>query len=106
MTEPDIPENVDLQWLARDLVEFRRETREDIATMRAEIRTLRTDMDISIRLVTRVDHTLDAVREDIRSLWSNQGDLRRRIEALEERPGPASRFAVSSGRSSFKRLAR
>jgi hypothetical protein len=39
-----------------------------------------------IRLVTRIDHTLDALREDIRSLWLNQGDLRRRIEVLEERP--------------------
>jgi hypothetical protein len=42
-------------------------------------------MDMLIRLVTRVDHTLDAVREDIRSLWSPNGDLRRRIEAFEGR---------------------
>jgi hypothetical protein len=41
-------------------------------------------MDILIRLVTRADTTLEAVREDIRSLWATSGDPRRRIEALEE----------------------
>jgi hypothetical protein len=42
-------------------------------------------MDMLIRMVVRMDHTLDAVREDIRSLWSSQGDLRRRIETIEGR---------------------
>ena len=51
----------------------------------AETRGMRQDMDMLIRLVTRVDHTVDAMREDIRTLWLSQGDLRRRIEALEEK---------------------
>jgi hypothetical protein len=72
MTEP--PENVTLDWLGRQFT-----------AQRDDLRALRTDMDMLIRLVTRVDHTLDAVREDIRSLWSQHGDLRRRIEALEGR---------------------
>jgi hypothetical protein len=76
----EIPENVDLHWLARPLVEFRQETRAEIAAMRR-------DLDMTIRLVTRVDHTLNALREDVRDLWLGQGELRRRIEALEERPG-------------------
>lgn len=80
----DIPDNVDLQWLARHLVEFRQETRDEIAGMRADIRTMRTDMDMLIRSVIRLDHTVDAMREDIKTLWLSQGDLRRRIEALEE----------------------
>jgi len=71
----DLPDNVTLEWLGRQATA----TRDDL-------RALRTDMDMLIRLVTRVDHTLDAVREDIRSLWAQQGDLRRRIEALEARP--------------------
>ena len=50
-----------------------------------ETRGMRQDMDMLIRLVTRVDHTVDALREDIRTLWLSQGDLRRRIEALEEK---------------------
>ncbi len=72
MTE--LPENVTLDWLGRQFM-----------AQRDDLRTVRTDMDMLIRLVTRIDHTLDAVREDIRSLWSQHGDLRRRIEALEGR---------------------
>ena len=73
MTE--LPENVTLDWLGRQFLAHRRD----------DMRALRADMDMLIRLVTRVDHTLDAVREDIRSLWSQNGDLRRRIEAFEGR---------------------
>jgi len=72
MTE--LPENVTLDWLGREFI-----------AQRDDMRALRTVMDMLIRLVTRVDHTLDAVREHIRSLWSQDGDLRRRIEALEGR---------------------
>jgi hypothetical protein len=70
----DIPDNVDLNWIARRLVALQDDTR-----------ALRTDMDMLTRMVVRMDHTLDAVREDIRSLWSSQGDLRRRIETIEGR---------------------
>jgi hypothetical protein len=49
-----------------------------------ELRTLRRDVDMLTRIVLRVDSTVDALREDIKSLWLGQGDLRRRIEALEE----------------------
>jgi hypothetical protein len=62
-----------LEWLGRQFL-----------AQRDDLRALRTDMDMLIRLVTRIDTTLDAVREDIRSLWGASGDLRRRIEALEE----------------------
>jgi hypothetical protein len=71
----EFPETVTLEWLGRQF-----------AAQRDDLRALRADMDMLIRLVTRIDHTLDALREDIRSLWLNQGDLRRRIEVLEERP--------------------
>ena len=59
----DIPDNVDLNWIARRLVALQDDTR-----------ALRTDMDMLTRMVVRMDHTLDAVREDIHSLWSSQGD--------------------------------
>lgn len=55
MTE--LPENVTLDWLGRQFI-----------AQRDDIRTLHSDMDMLIRLVTQVGHTLDAVREDIRSL--------------------------------------
>ena len=49
-----------------------------------ETRVIQRDMEMLIRIVTRLDHTVDAVREDIRTLWLGQGELRRRFEALEE----------------------
>ena len=73
----DIPDSVTNEWLARHLVEFREETR-------VELRALRRDVEMLTRIVLRVDSTVDALREDIKSLWLGQGDLRRRIEALEE----------------------
>jgi len=61
----DLPESVSLEWLGRQFL-----------AQRDDLRALRTDMDMLIRLVTRIDTTLDAVREDIRSLWATSGDLR------------------------------
>jgi hypothetical protein len=72
MTE--LPGNVTLDWLGRQFM-----------AQRDDLRALRIVMDMLIRLVIRVDHTLDAVREDIRSLWSQDADLRRRIETLAGR---------------------
>ena len=68
----EVPESITLDWLGRQFM-----------VQRDDLRALRADMDMLIRLVTRVDHTLDPVREDIRSLWLQNGDLRRRIEAVE-----------------------
>lgn len=51
----DIPDNVDLNWIARRLLAPQHDTR-----------ALRTDMDMLTRMVVRMDHTLDAVREYIR----------------------------------------
>jgi hypothetical protein len=69
-----VPTEPSLEFLGRQM--------EQVLT---ETRGMRQDMDMLIRLVTRVDHTVDAMREDIRTLWLSQGDLRRRIEALEEK---------------------
>lgn len=71
-----IPDNATLEWIVRHLIEFRQEVRD-------EIRALRRDMDTLSRIVLRLDNTVDALREDIKSLWLSQGDLRLRIEALE-----------------------
>jgi prefoldin subunit 5 len=50
-----------------------------------ELRSLRRDLDMLTRIVLRLDSTVDALREDIKSLWLAQSDLRHRIENLEER---------------------
>jgi hypothetical protein len=70
----DIPDNVDLNWIARRLLALQDDTR-----------ALRTDMDMLTPMVVRLDHTLGAMREDIRSLWGAQADLRRRVETMEGR---------------------
>ena len=44
-----------------------------------EVRSLRQDTDMLIRSNIRLDHTVDGLREDIRTLWLRQGDLRRSI---------------------------
>ena len=72
MTE--VPENVDLGWIARHVVELREEVRQ----LRQDVRTLRSDMDMLVRLCMRMDATLN-------ELWLSQSDLRKRIEALEGR---------------------
>jgi hypothetical protein len=66
-------EDISLEFLSRQLDRVLTETR-----------GMRTDIDMLTRIVLRVDHTIDALREDVKSLWLSHGDLRRRIEKLEE----------------------
>lgn len=87
----DVPDNVDLQWLARHLVEFRDETRvelsafsRDLSGVRDEMQGLREQIGVAIAGLLRVERNLSAVRQDIRVLFDADRDLRRRIEALEE----------------------
>jgi hypothetical protein len=68
----DLPDNVTLEWIGRELL-----------GLRADVRSMRTDMDLLIRSVIRLDQSVDAMRADMRDLWLGQGELRRRIEALE-----------------------
>jgi hypothetical protein len=70
----DVPENIDLNWIGRRLV-----------ALQDDSRALRSDMDMLIRMVARLDNTVNALREDVRALWSSQRDLRQRIEGVEDR---------------------
>lgn len=51
--------------------------------MLTEMRGMRQDMDMLIRLTTRVDNTINALRQDVQAFWLSQGELRRRLETLE-----------------------
>jgi hypothetical protein len=42
-------------------------------------------MDMLVRIVVRLDNTVNALREDVRALWSSQRDLRQRLEGIEDR---------------------
>jgi hypothetical protein len=70
----DIPENIDLNWIGRRPV-----------ALQDDSCALRSDMDMLIRVVVRLDKTANALREDVRALWSSQRDLRQRIERVEDR---------------------
>ena len=51
----DLPDNVDLTWIARQIV-----------ALRDDNRAIRSDLDMLVRIALRLDHSVDALREDIR----------------------------------------
>lgn len=82
----DMPETVDLKWIARQLVAFREETQLDLRGLHEDVRTLREDMDVMSVIVRRIDRNQAALRDDVRQLFEMYRDLRRRIETLEGQP--------------------
>jgi len=64
----DIPDNVDLNWIARHLVA----QRDDFGVMAAILR--------------RVDNNQTAYRDELRQLYELYRDLRGRLEAIENPP--------------------
>jgi hypothetical protein len=72
----DVPENVDLNWVARHLVALRREVRRDTQSLRDEIAVLSA-------IVRRVDNNQTAYRDELRALFDLHRDLRVRLETLE-----------------------
>ena len=70
MTE--VPDNVDLNWIARTLV-----------TMRRDTQSLRDDVSVLAAILRRVDNNQVAFREELRALYDLHRDLRARIETIE-----------------------
>lgn len=65
---PDIPENVDLNWIARHLVEMREETRVELRTVRADldkliaiVRQMREEIDVQGGAWIRIERRLDRI---------------------------------------------
>ena len=56
MSEP--PDNVDLNWIARNLF-----------AVRSDLRSLKDDMDVLSAMLRRVDHNRTAFREELRALF-------------------------------------
>lgn len=75
------PDNVDLQWIGRQLIAFRDELRD----LRSDVRHIREDLDMVAMRVIRIDTALTALRDEVRQLFEAQRDLRRRIEILESK---------------------
>lgn len=92
MTE--IPDKIDWQWIARHLVAFRRETRDELASisrdlsgLRDEMQGLREHIGVLVAGQLRLERGLSAVRQDIRNLFDANREFRQRIETLEDEHG-------------------
>ena len=72
----DIPDNVDLKWIARHLVAVRDEVRD----LKSDMRHVREDLDVVAMRVIRIDATVTALRDDVRQLHEMHRDLRARVE--------------------------
>ena len=84
----DIPDNVDLAWIARTLVGQRdglAGLRADMRDVKNDLRSHREDLGVLIMRVIRIDDQLHALRDDLRTLFDVQADLRRRVDDLETR---------------------
>ncbi|MFY9972569.1 MAG: hypothetical protein WBQ45_17085 [Roseiarcus sp.] len=71
MSEP--PDNVDLNWIARNLF-----------AVRSDLRSLKDDMDVLSAMLRRVDHNQTAFREELRALFDQHRSLRERVAGLED----------------------
>lgn len=83
----DIPENVDWQWIAHNLVanreavgEIRRDIqemiRDNLQGMREQLEGMREQLDAVVMTSLRLERSQAAIRQDIR-------ELRQRLERLE-----------------------
>ena len=85
----DIPDNVDLRWIARTLVSLRDEMaslRDDVRDLKQEVRRIREDLDVLTMRVIRVDANQTALRDDMRRLFEIHRELRGRVEGIENPP--------------------
>jgi hypothetical protein len=77
----DIPDNVDLNWIARTLLALRT----DVSDLKHDMRVVREDLGALTMRVIRMDNELHALRDDVRTLFELHGDLRGRVEVLERK---------------------
>jgi hypothetical protein len=86
----DIPDNVDLAWIAHHLVELRSEVRELRAAIGAagqggpslsvQLRTLQDDLGVTAAILRRVDNNQTAYRDELRQLYELHAELRKRLD--------------------------
>jgi hypothetical protein len=95
----EIPDNVDLNWIAHRLVRLQDEVRavrqigdaallrREIVDLREDVRSMRDQLDLAVSFAMRLERGQNALRDDNRMLFELHGDLRRRIEVLEGKEG-------------------
>jgi hypothetical protein len=77
----DIPDNADLNWIARTLGALRT----DVSDLKHDMRALREDLGALTMRAIRMDNELHALRDDVRALFELHGGLHGRVEALERK---------------------
>ena len=69
----DLPENVTLEWLGRNILDLRR-----------DVRSLKDDMSVVVAIMTRLNNAQSNHHGEIHALFDLHRELRRRVENLEE----------------------
>jgi hypothetical protein len=69
----DLPDNVDLQWIGRQIIALQRETR-----------GLRDDIGVMAAILRRVENNQTADREEWRGLFDAIRHVRQRVDVLEK----------------------
>lgn len=69
---PELPENVDLQWIGREILALRRETR-----------GLRDDIGVMAAILRRVENNQTSDREEWHGLFDAIRHLRERMDRVE-----------------------
>jgi hypothetical protein len=59
--------------------------RPDIQDLRDEVRSMREQFDLVVMTAMRLEQGLTALRDEIRTLYRLHGDLRGRVETIEQR---------------------
>lgn len=75
----DIPDNVDWQWIARNLAANREglaQLSRDVQEMRDDLQGMREQFDVVVMTSLRLERSQASIRQDIR-------ELRQRLERLE-----------------------
>lgn len=73
MATEDMPDNVDLNWVARTLLAIQR-----------EVRSLRDDVTVVSAILNRIDSNQTSFVEELRAMRTQQERVRKRIESLEQ----------------------
>lgn len=73
MATEDMPDNVDLNWVARTLLAIQR-----------EVRSLRDDVTVVSAILNRIDNNQTSFVEELRAMRIQQERVRKRIESLEQ----------------------
>jgi hypothetical protein len=86
-TPDDVPETVDLRWIARHLAAMREDMlglKSEVRDLKSDLRHIREDLDVVAMRVIRIDTNLTALRDDV--LFEMHRDLRGRVETIREGP--------------------